>query len=167
MRANVLGYQKEPGEWDKQWVCRGTMSTLNLEPNPVYMAAQLVVLALNFIIVKKLFVAPYLRLLAARRKETEDKGVEAERLKKDCSEKERDLNARIKDLQINLQREFETASLQASKDQEAAADLTRKEIDNRRKKIQIEIKNHIEQEKKKTKGEISKLTQTFFQRILG
>ena len=134
------------------------MATLNLIPNPPVLAVQAVIFFINYLIVKKLFVAPFLKVKDRRDKLTSGNKGEATRMLAEAETLSLKINER-------LQATFDAAKVDREKIREAAVSkrnvlLESAEKDSRTQieAVEVQIQRDLAQERAKIPGVVAQLT---------
>ena len=138
------------------------MSSLNLTPNPVIIAAQTAIFLLNAFVIKKLILQPYLEVLNKRRALTSGKTKKADELMAEVARGRKTIQDRLAEagqkafnLVQEAKAEAEAKRRQQFESAKAAADqhiLAKKQ----------EIKSELENELKRTKTASSEMIKNVF-----
>lgn len=141
------------------------LSSLDLEPKLSLMLVQAGVFAANYLVVRHLFVAPFLALRGAREKETEGAKEEAKSFLLEGKKVEQDIDARMQ-AAFNSAKEIRAkAQKRAHQEYDRVVAEARKRSEEHLKQVSSEIELALKQERQKV-GKESALLSSFLSSLL-
>ena len=142
------------------------MSDLNLVPNPQLMLVQTVVFLSQVYVVKKLFIAPFLKLKALRSNATVGADTKSEELRKEITVLSEHVRAQLSKTQDEIKKLKETQKNEANKVRETDLTDAYKQmselVSTSRKNIQV----NLQEERKKIGGLADKFVEEIYAKIL-
>lgn len=143
------------------------MASLNLVPNPSVMIVQTGIFLANFVIIKKLFLEPYLKVSDKRAAVTTGGVKDADSIVKSNLESQARIDSKMSDVRDEAAKLRQLAQSEAQK--EATSIVSAAEVDARLtvSAVREEIQQNSAEERQKIPAIVEELTGTVFQKVLG
>ncbi len=142
------------------------MSTLNLTPNPTVMVIEAGVFLVNFFVVKKMLLEPYISVSEKRKQMTEGNQSQAEHLELENQKAAEQIQSRL----VQVVDESRTVSKQTVEQAKAKRDelvhAASTEASSTIERLRSELKKELDAERARVPALVEQLTREFVQKIV-
>ena len=142
------------------------MSGLNLVPNPAVLVVQAGVFLANVVVVKKLFLEPYLNVYRKRQGQTVGSREETERVVAENAKLTYDIERRLEEAMLKARKEREEIIAEGETRREKL--MLQAEIEAKRiiEESRSELQTNLKGESAKITEQVASLTEAFYQKIM-
>jgi F0F1-type ATP synthase membrane subunit b/b' len=141
------------------------MSSLNLIPDVELLCAQTGIFLANLVVVKTLFITPYLELQKKRKAQTADRQNEAKKTLESCAQQTQELESRIKAAYSQAGAESEDLKSKALAEQKDLIAAAKKQAEVALDSMRQEIAALVQKESNKIPALAAQLSKEFYQTL--
>ncbi len=143
------------------------MASLNLVPNPSVMIVQTGIFLANFVIIKKLFLEPYLKVSDKRVAMTAGGVKDADSIEKANLESQAKIDSKMSDVRDEATKIRQLAQSEAQQEATSIVSAAEEDARNTVNAVREDIRKNTEEERQKIPSIVEELTGTVYEKVMG